>query len=225
MDKNNDKNRELALLQCQRCEILIDRAILGDLAPGEREDLDRHLQGCPACREVFAELQALEILLEGLSGKKLPVPPLLVQRVMSRIPATMARSWSVSGWRPLALAASLLLALSLGYLGRGLLPDGKPSPSHLQSVHIIFYSPEAGSVALIGDFNQWGARPVAPAVSRDRGVWEFTLNLPAGVYHYNLLVDGERWAANPKSSTLVPDGFGGTNSVLVVSEKCQNDCS
>jgi 1,4-alpha-glucan branching enzyme len=92
-------------------------------------------------------------------------------------------------------------------------------------VRIIFYSPEASSVALIGDFNEWGQREVTMAQAADRGIWEFSMSLKPGVYHYNLLVDGEKWVANPKSSTLVPDGYGGYDSVLVVSEKCQDDCT
>ena len=106
-----------------------------------------------------------------------------------------------------------------------MMPGQQPLAVRSQQVRIIFFSPEASSVALIGDFNEWGQREVTLAQSSDRGIWEFTMALHPGVYHYNLLVDGERWVANPKSSTLVPDGFGGYNSVLVVSEKCQDDCS
>jgi 1,4-alpha-glucan branching enzyme len=115
--------------------------------------------------------------------------------------------------------------VGLGFLARDMLTGPRHVVSHTQQVRIIFFSPEASSVALIGDFNQWGQRDVTMAQSTDRGIWEFSVALAPGVYHYNLLVDGERWLANPKSSTLVPDGFGGYNSVLVVSEKCQDDCS
>jgi hypothetical protein len=214
-----------ASLECQRAGILINRAIDGDLPAGGQEALDSHLAGCVSCRETMAELQALEILLESQSGSCEAPPPFLAQRIMSSLPARMVSSWWQSAARPAAVAATLLLAVSLGYLGRDLFPSGPAAGPAIQSVRIIFYSPDASSVALVGDFNEWGKRPVAMAHSDDRGIWEFSLNLPAGVYHYNLLVDGERWSANPKASTLVPDGFGGYDSVLVVSEKCQNDCS
>ncbi len=191
--------------------------------------LEAHILSCPDCRETMAEFQALEYLLDGLSGKPVEPPPHLVQKVMSRLPSNMEPGWVSSLGarmiRPAAVAAGILFALALGYLGRDLIPSTLVQGPEPRSIHIIFYSPEAASVALVGDFNDWGRRTVTVAHAQDRGMWEFSLELPPGVYHYNLLVDGERWAANPQSSTLVPDGFGGYDSVLVVSEKCQNDCT
>jgi len=145
---------------------------------------------------------------------------------MENLPGSPASIlWSWRFLHPILAAASLVLAVGLGFLVRDMLPTGQQAAVGSQQVRIIFFSPEASSVALIGDFNEWGQREVTLADSSGRGIWEFSMALKPGVYHYNLLVDGERWMANPKSSTLVPDGFGGYNSVLVVSEKCQDDCS
>jgi hypothetical protein len=214
---------------CRRTELLISRAMEEGLSSGERGRMEAHVRSCSACRETMAEFQALEYLLDGLPARSIDPPPHLVQMVMSRLPSHMEPGWYSSLGsrmiRPAAVAASIIVAIVLGYLGRDLIPSSRVRGPEPQSIHIIFYSPEAGSVALVGDFNDWGQRPVTMSHAKDRGMWEFSLRLPPGVYHYNLLVDGERWAANPQSSTLVPDGFGGYDSVLVVSEKCQNDCT
>ena len=213
-------------MNCGKFEKLVDAYLSGDLTPSERKRFEDHLGGCGACREVVAQFQALDALLDKASEWEVTPPPHLTQRVMANLP-----SRPVSGllsWRflhPVVAALSLVLAVGLGFLARDMLPGQQQVVIRSQQVQIIFFSPEASSVALVGDFNEWGQREVTLAQSSDRGIWEFTMALNPGVYHYNLLVDGERWVANPKSSTLVPDGFGGYNSVLVVSEKCQDDCS
>ncbi len=217
-------DRMVTKVECERIQILLAKALDGELSPREEAALTGHLAACPSCREELAGLQALEVLLEGLAERRVEPGSSLVPGVMSRLPSRMERSWG-RVLRPVAVAASLLLAVTAGFLGHDMLSRDALPGAGQQSVKIIFYSPEATSVALVGDFNEWGARQVAVARSSDGGMWEFTLALQPGVYHYNLLVDGQRWAANPKSATLVPDGFGGYDSVLVVSEKCQDDCT
>ena len=214
-------------MDCRKFESLIEGYFHNELGPKDRGRFEGHLEKCSCCREVIAEFQALENLLDHASEWKVPAPAYLSQRIMANLPARTASGlWSWKVVHPVLAAASLVLAIGIGFLGRDILVDRKvPQDVRTQSVRIIFYSPEASSVALIGDFNAWGQQEVTLADARDKGMWEFSLALKPGVYHYNLLVDGERWVANPKSSTLVPDGFGGYNSVLVVSEKCQDDCS
>jgi 1,4-alpha-glucan branching enzyme len=128
-------------------------------------------------------------------------------------------------FHPVLAVISLAAALGLGYMIRDTAVRQNAVPTGAQQVRIIFFSPEADSVSLVGDFNEWGRREVPASRGSERGMWEFRITLKPGVYHYNLLVDGDRWVANPKAATLVPDGFGGYNSVLVVSEKCRDDCA
>jgi len=213
-------------MNCRRYEKLIDPYLSGVLAPSDRDRFERHLVDCASCRESVAEFQALDAMLDDASHWQVEPPPYLVERIMANLPArSVSRLWSWRFLHPVVAALSLVLAVGLGFLARDMLPGQEQVVARSQQVRIIFFSPEASSVALIGDFNEWGQREVTLAQSSDRGIWEFSMALDPGVYHYNLLVDGERWVANPKSSTLVPDGFGGYNSVLVVSEKCQDDCS
>ncbi len=213
-------------MNCDKADILISRYVTGELDEAEGKVLQSHLASCAACRELTAELQALEFLLDGLSDIRQEPPPFLANRIIARLPERTAQPWwSWKTMHPYVAAASMVLALAIGFFMRDVfLKSGTALPGN-QMVRVIFYSPEASSVALVGDFNEWGQREVTLAHTKDQGVWEFSLDLRPGVYHYNLLVDGQRWASNPKSSSLVPDGFGGYDSVLVVSEKCLEDCT
>lgn len=213
-------------MRCEKFEKLVDPYLAGEMSQADRRRFEGHLEKCGHCRETVSEFQALDAMLDRASEWGVAPPPYLKESVMANLPARPATG--LLSWRflhPVAAAASLILALGLGFLARDMFPGQEQAAVRSQQVRIIFFSPEASSVALVGDFNEWGQREVTLAQSSDRGIWEFSMELKPGVYHYNLLVDGERWLANPKSSTLVPDGFGGYNSVLVVSEKCQDDCT
>jgi len=71
------------------------------------------------------------------------------------------------------------------------------------------------SVALVGSFNNWNKDydfmyPIA------NNAFEFAISLNPGVYQYKFVVDGREWIPDPDSGEYVPDGLGGSNSVLRV---------
>jgi hypothetical protein len=68
------------------------------------------------------------------------------------------------------------------------------------------------TVAMAGDWSSWQPR-LLRAVGDD--VWEGTLALARGLYHFNLLVDGRDWVV-PNGVATVPDGLGGMVGVLIV---------
>jgi hypothetical protein len=65
---------------------------------------------------------------------------------------------------------------------------------------------------MAGDWNSWEALPLL-AVGDE--VWEGTLALARGQYHFNLLVDGQDWVV-PNGVATVADGLGGMVGVLIV---------
>ncbi len=81
-------------------------------------------------------------------------------------------------------------------------------------VHFILRAPEAGRVAVVGDFNGWDSR--ANPLERAGDVWRAVIPLPRGRYEYQFVVDGEIWLVDPAAQGTVDDGFGGTNGVLEV---------
>ena len=213
-------------MDCRKFDSMIDGYLRNNLSAGDHRNVETHLGACAACRETLAEHQALEVILDKACEWTVESPSFLTQRMISNLPAKVASGfWSWKVIHPIVAVVSLVLALAIGFEGRDIIDRQQVGAQGAQIIRIIFYSPEASSVALIGDFNDWGQRDVTLAQSSDKGIWEFSMTLKPGVYHYNMLVDGEKWVANPKSSSLVPDGFGGYDSVLVVSEKCQDDCA
>ncbi|MDT8323402.1 MAG: isoamylase early set domain-containing protein [Bacteroidota bacterium] len=71
----------------------------------------------------------------------------------------------------------------------------------------------AQRVSVVGSFNGWQAG-VTP-MRRTRAGWSATLPLPPGEYQYKFSVDG-RLERSPLSSSLIADGAGGYNAILVV---------
>ena len=74
-----------------------------------------------------------------------------------------------------------------------------------------FTAPMATSVLLAGDFTHWQEHPI-PLKKRPRGLWQVTVELPPGLYHYRFIVDNE-WRDDPECTLRVPNTFGSENAV------------
>ena len=73
----------------------------------------------------------------------------------------------------------------------------------------------ANHVYLVGDFNDWD--PTALPLEHDGdGSWSAELELSPGDHEYLYLADGV-WRADP-TTELVPNPFGGVNSIISVAE-------
>lgn len=83
------------------------------------------------------------------------------------------------------------------------------------SVEFVLHAPDARSVAVAGDFNDWNAT-VTPLARRHDGLWVARVPLPAGRYEYTFVVDGATWMPDPAAPAAPGGDFGATNSVLVV---------
>lgn len=88
----------------------------GELTPVEQEKVDTHLKGCPACQARLAEERALIERASRLLGAAAPpergVPPFQELRQPQLV-------WRLR--RPLAWAATVVLAIGLGWVARGTL--------------------------------------------------------------------------------------------------------
>ena len=83
------------------------------------------------------------------------------------------------------------------------------------SVIFAAYYPEASSVQIAGDFNNWQPQQ-SPMRKISNGGWKVKLPLLAGKYCYRLVVDGQ-WQHDPNNEAAEPNPYGELNSVLVVS--------
>lgn len=77
-------------------------------------------------------------------------------------------------------------------------------------------APGAGSVTLVGSFNDWN-READPLSDADGdGTWELTLALPSGMHRYMFLVDGHDWIRPEEAVMYEDDGFGLANGIVFV---------
>jgi hypothetical protein len=89
------------------------------------------------------------------------------------------------------------------------------STEQMQSVVLELQHPQASVISVIGSFNNWDPS-TTPMIQTAGGIWQATLILPPGQYSYKFLVDRKAKITDPEASRTEPDGFGGTNSILIV---------
>ena len=91
--------------------------------------------------------------------------------------------------------------------------------ARVTAVDVVFTLPaevEAGTVALCGEFNEWSAGDIRLQRGGD-GTWQAVVRLePGRAYRYRYLLDGERWENAWQADGYVPNGYGGTDSVVIV---------
>lgn len=83
------------------------------------------------------------------------------------------------------------------------------------ATQFVLVAPEADSVLLVGDFNDWGLTTTRLARQPGDGVWFVTVVLPPGRYRYAFIVNGTTWRSNP-ATQVTEDEFGRPNSVVTV---------
>jgi hypothetical protein len=78
-------------------------------------------------------------------------------------------------------------------------------------------APSATSVKVLGSWDDWTEPGHALAPTRDHGLWELWLALPPGAHRYHFVVDGVL-TRPPNAARYMPDGFGGEDGVVEVTE-------
>lgn len=92
--------------------------------------------------------------------------------------------------------------------------DEKKSDPKGIKTEFNFSAPQALSVFLSGDFNQWNTSSHPLEKGKD-GEWKTSVNLNPGTYQYRFLVDGE-WQNDPGNSEHVANPFGTLNCLKTV---------
>ena len=190
----------------------IHRALDGELDPAALDAGERAL------------VSRLEALARSLSA--VPTGRSVAHRVMAAVRRPLAtpiqrfRRW-VTSPQPITVSLRPVYSLVIAVLLAALLwrtPEGpKPVLGAEEGVaQFVARFPEAHSVAVVGNFNDW--RPGATPLSDDDhdGVWDARVILPAGQHEYMFVVDGERWVPDPMAGRYVDDDFGRQNAVLLV---------
>ncbi len=101
------------------------------------------------------------------------------------------------------------------------------SPHLVEEGRVLFryQDPQASTVYVVGEFNNWTPNQEARLEPKGQGLFETRIDLEPGIYQYRFIVDG-RWVEDPDNPRTAPAPFGGVNSVLEVrgeKEKAQEE--
>lgn len=161
-----------------------------------------------------------------------------LDRALANEPAPVRRARGLRSWlEPRAFEVSPLVGWSVAaalvfagiFVGRALSPPtppaGRPADgfaagegvatSELHLVRFALVAPRATRVAVVGDFNGWDAS-ATPMRRAEGDAWVISLPIASGRHLYAFVVDGERWIPDPSAPLAPEDGFGLSNSVIVV---------
>lgn len=213
-------------MNCKEFEALWVGRLEGRLSGAEAARLDGHAAGCAPCRRLVTELEKLEMRLEALSEEPAEPPPYLAARIRARLGEVPRRRGWLGGWavrslfsaRWLLVGTTASLAFFAGLLAREVhrLNEWFRSSGHVQQVVLEYPGTEGEDVRLVGDFNGWGRSPGPVRAERREDRWIFRVELAPGRYQYAFLVGGKTWLPDPGAPSMIPDGFGGSNSLLYV---------
>ena len=209
--------------KCRDIEPLLIGYVSGDILDSQRAVLDEHLKECIDCSEEIVKLQRLDVDLIDLKEESCDIPAGLKASILSEISFKKSASWHKL-FSPTAFLSAVTVALAILVVvlaGKVEKISIYSNTAEVKPVKIMFLADNARDVSLVGDFNGWGIEPLILKNIKN-GTWEAELKLAPGTYQYNLIVDGKKWVANPNASAHVPDGFGGTNSVVIVNGNGDN---
>lgn len=121
----------------------------------------------------------------------------------------------------LPIAASIVAVVAFGALRAPRAAEPTPPVLSTRVVHdtvsvvrFVFVG-DARSVALVGDFNSWGAQPVALTRTGANGAWTVSVPLVNGRHEYAFIVDGKHWRADPFAPAS-EDEFDTNSSIINV---------
>lgn len=144
------------------------------------------------------------------------IDPALDARVMREIALDAAPPPEAAPRRPRAwpwLAAAAVLAALLVARPWSHVASGQ------NAFQFVLVAPQASSVALVGDFNDWDPARAPMQTAHGAGVWATVVQLPPGRYRYAFLVNGVEWRADPAAPKSIDDEFGPPSSVVTVGGK------
>jgi anti-sigma factor RsiW len=114
-------------MNCGKIEELLALYVEGDLDGHEVEQVEAHLEACPACRSFAEGMRASQAALKALGREE--IDPAVFVRVRSRVMERVVRPRGLPYWAWLATAAACVL-LVIALYPRGV----KPQPPSSQVV-------------------------------------------------------------------------------------------
>ena len=127
-------------MDCPTCEAMVDAYVDGELSATENAAFEQALAACPGCRERLARAREMSGLLRALPAE--PAPDLLRARIERELRSIAGRPWQRTRW--MAMAASLLVALGVGWIGGSMLGHGVRETDELVAGYLRVSMSERG---------------------------------------------------------------------------------
>jgi chromosome partitioning protein len=132
--------------------------------------------------------------------------------VMSRVASALVQPDSAPG------SAALAPATTRTPIARPIAPPAVPSFGvSAAEGGLLFTLPVTVGrfIRIAGDFNGWTPERTLMTLNPATGVFEARVPAGPGQYQYRLVVDGQ-WMPDPFNPAIVPNPFGGSNSLAIV---------
>jgi len=182
----------------------------GELSPSDTKIFENLMKSEPEISRYVDQLRNIEQSMEGL--ETLPAPSV---KIPTPTFAVLAGLWDLT-WRIRAIPAMAVILLFSAFLMKSMLPAVAPiSVNQQTSVKLVYFSTEATSVSVVGNFNGW-QEEVQLHPREDSGYWVTSIAVPPGEYSYAFLIDGKVRVADPTANSFVEDDYGSRNSVVRV---------
>ena len=99
-------------------------------------------------------------------------------------------------------------------------PAPRSCGAHVPPAGVIFRQPLSigKTVFIAGDFNSWSADATPLVPNAANTALESIVPLDPGTYQYRLVID-DRWVPDAFNMSVVPNPFGGSNSVITVPQR------
>lgn len=210
---------------CSRVKKLIETwEEKGTLSTKDYESITMHIKNCRECSFRYAYLlpflsrDSTDSFTAGVSGAFIGNSKLsgsnISDSVMDSLPGSLYPAKKSRTLFRLIPAAAAVIVFTLA--GIFLFPQFKGNRNDV-IVKFELTAPEAKSVSLVGDFNNWEPSKLILKDPDGDGTWELKIRLKKGkVYTYNFLIDGNKWIPDPSSLIKVKDDFGGESSILKI---------
>jgi len=206
-------------MSCKKMRWLFQAYLDKELSREEKERVENHLRNCESCRLDFSSLKSLIERLERVEVDTLSPSSGFTEKVISllseRRPGFLGNFREILSLRPSWRSLVVISVILIVTITSLFLFLQKRSPS-LVVVQFNFKAPQAGSVALVGDFNDWDKGVYLLSDDDKDGIWTTKITLKPGHYQYLFIVNGKELVADPDAGKYISDGFGGRNSLLIV---------
>lgn len=163
-------------------------------------------------RPVVRPSDAVDSIMDSLPSRaRAPARPRGVSRVWGWLRAPRLSPLVAA----LGMAAAVLVTFTLRDVEESVDGARRAGPDLVRH-QFVLVAPEAESVSVVGDFNDWDSGRTPLTRTDADGVWIIEVELEGGRHLYSFVIDGERWIPDARAPRAPDDDFGRPSSVLLI---------